>query len=199
VERTGRGVETVYRGQLRNGRQLPNYAHSNEGGVLVVLDAGPADLDFVRLLVQASRRLDRPLAVTDLLALWMARREGLTHAAILAPEMQSAVAQAQDLLASLAQAGLLEKAAQAYRIAPELYRAAEVKPRPVVPEDAILGYLATHGRITRSEVVSVCGVSERQASYLLQKLTQQGRLVRQGSHRGSGYALAKASPAAHLE
>jgi hypothetical protein len=32
-------------------------------------------------------------------------------------------------------------------------------------------------------------VSERQATYLLQKLAQQGRLSRQGSRRGAGYAI----------
>jgi len=195
VERTGRGVETVYRGQLRNGRRPPNYDYSTEVSVSVVLDAGPADLDFVRLAVQAGRRLDRPFAAADLLALWMARREGVTHAPALAPVIQGAVAQAQDLLASLAQAGILEAVGRAYRLAAELYRSAEVKPKPITPEDAIMAYVEAHGRITRSEVTSLCEVSERQATYLLQKLAQQGRLSRQGSRRGAGYAIPGANHA----
>lgn len=187
VERTGRGVETVYRGQLRNGRRPPDYSHSNEGGVLVLLDAGPADLDFVRLAVQAGRRLERPLAVADLLALWLARREGVASAAALAPMIQGAVAQAGDLLASLAQAGILEAAGWAYRCAADLYRSAEVKPQPIAPEDAILAYVAAHGRITRREASEVTGVSSEQSRYLLRKLAEEGVLELVGERRGAHY------------
>lgn len=176
VERTGRGVETVYRGQLRNGRRPPHYDDSTEVSVSVVFDAGPADLDFVRLAIHAGRRQERPPSVAELLALWLARREGLVSAAALAPMIQTTAAQAQDLLASLAPAGILETAGRAYRIAAELYRSAEVKPKPITPEDAILAYVETNGRITRREVVALCDITEKQAEYQLKKLVDAGKL-----------------------
>jgi len=189
VERTDRGVETVYRGQLCNGRRPPNYDYSTEVSVSVVLDAGPADLDFVRLAVQAGRRLDRPLAAADLLALWMARRGGMTTAPALAPMIQGVVAQAQDLLASLAQAGILEAAGRVYRIAAELYRAAEAKPQPTAPEDAILAYVEAHGRITRREASEMTNLSEDQTYHLLKSLSQAAKLELVGRGRTAYYRL----------
>ena len=41
--------------------------------------------------------------------------------------------------------------------------------------------------ITRREAMALCHVNERQATYLLQKLTDQGHLGRQGSGRGTSY------------
>ncbi len=187
VERTGRGVDTVYRGQLRNGRLPPDYSYSNEGGVLVRLEAGRADLDFVRLAVQAGRRQAQPLSVAELLALWLARREGMTNAPALAPAAQVGEAQAGDVLAALAQAGILAASGRAYRVAPELYRDAEVAPQALAPEDAILAYVEANGRITRREAREVTNLSEDQTYHLLKSLVESGGLELVGRGRTAYY------------
>ena len=193
VERAGRGVETIYRGQLRNGRRPPDYTLSTVASVSVVLSSGPADLDFVLLVVQAGRRLGRALGVEELLALWQAWREGTTNAHALAPALQRSAAHAAGVLAGLAQAGLLQATQDLYRLAPELLREAGLRPAMVSPEEAILAHVRIHGRITRREVVALCQVSERQATYLLQKLTDRRELRRQGRGRGTVYTLPEKS------
>jgi ATP-dependent DNA helicase RecG len=40
VERTGRGIDTIYEGQLRYGRATPDYSRSTVGSVQVVLPTG---------------------------------------------------------------------------------------------------------------------------------------------------------------
>jgi len=187
VERTGRGVETIYRGQLRNGRRPPDYSLSTVASVSVVLDSDPADLDFVLLAVQAGRRSGRALEVEELLALWQARREGTTSAPALAPALQRDAAHAANVLAGLAQAGVLQAAGDRYRLAAALHHEAGVKAPSIAPEEAILAHVAAHGRIARREVMALCGVNERQATYLLRKLTEQGQLEQQGSGRGTVY------------
>ncbi|MFQ5856206.1 MAG: RNA-binding domain-containing protein [Anaerolineae bacterium] len=189
VERTGRGVETIYRGQLRNGRQPPDYALSTAASVSVILSSGPADLDLVLLAVQTGRRLGRALEVEELLALWHTRREGAATAQALAPALQRSAAHAADVLAGLAQAGLLQAAEGLYRLAPELLREAGLAPAPASPEDAILAHVRTHGRITRREAMTLTGLSEEQARYRLRKLTEQGRLELAGAGRGAYYRL----------
>ena len=56
VERTARGIDTIFYEQLRNGRPAPSYARSDPTGVVLVLPGGAANLDFVRLLVEAGQR-----------------------------------------------------------------------------------------------------------------------------------------------
>ncbi len=187
VERTGRGVETIYRGQLRNGRQPPDYTLSTAASVSVILPSGPADLDFVLLAVQGGRRLGRALEVVELLALWQARREDTTTAQVLAPVLQRSAAHAAAVLAGLAQAGLLQAEQDLYRLAPELLREAGLEPALASLEDAILAHVRAHGRITRREVMALCQINERQATYLLRKLTDRGELKQQGSGRGTIY------------
>ncbi len=189
VERTGRGVETIYRGQLRNGRQPPDYTLSTAASVSVILPSGPADLDFVLLAVQAGRRLGRALEVDELLALWQARREGATTAPALSPALQRDTSHAADVLAGLAQAEALQASQGIYRLSPALYREAGLEPSPVSPEEAILAYVETHGRITRREAVALTGLGEEQARYHLRKLTEHGVLELVGARRGAHYRI----------
>jgi ATP-dependent DNA helicase RecG len=188
VERTGRGVETINRGQLRNGRRPPDYSLSTPASVSVILDSGPTDLDFVMLVVRAGRQLGQALNVVELLALRQVRRKGVATASDLAPVLQRDASHAGSVLARLAQTSLLEADGVGYQLSGKGFPAVQAC---ADPEDAILAQARQHGRVTRGEVMDLCQVSARQATYLLRKLVAQGVLVRQGVGRGTFYAWAK--------
>jgi hypothetical protein len=92
-----------------------------------------------------------------------------------------------ELLAELAQAGLLQADRAMYRLA--------ANHPPLIKENSdsesmVLAYVRQHGRISRKEVLEQCQVSARQATYLLRKLVTQGSLVEQGAGRRIVEALA---------
>ncbi|MCL6505038.1 MAG: hypothetical protein K6T86_20370 [Pirellulales bacterium] len=107
VERTARGIDTIFYEQLRNGRPAPSYERSNETGVVVVLPGGQGNFDFVRLLAEESRagrdlRLDElPL----LNALWQDHRLTTDEAARFTQKPES---DARAVLNRLVEAGLVE-------------------------------------------------------------------------------------------
>jgi ATP-dependent DNA helicase RecG len=189
VERTGRGIDLIYRGQLRNGRPAPNYSRTTEVNVTVTLNSGPADLDFVRLSVQVGRRLDRLLRADDLLTLWEAWRQGHIDAEVLQPLLQRDSAHAMHVLETLAQQGILQQTDETlYRLAPLLAQKAPAAPGP---EEAILAYVQKEGRITRREAVEFCGLTQEQAEYRLRKLVKAGDLQLVGKGRGAHYIVAE--------
>ncbi|MBE9506715.1 MAG: putative DNA binding domain-containing protein [Chloroflexi bacterium] len=187
VERTGRGVGIIYTGQVQNGRRPPDYRYSTEVSVLVTLDSGPADLDFVRLSIQANRRLGRALRVEELLALWTIWQEGATTPSDLAPCVQQSADDTAALLAGLTHLGVFQMAEGAYTLSEELSRAKEREPPQASPAVAILAYVKTHGRITRREAVAVTGLTDEQARYQLRKLAKRGDLEQIGAGRGAYY------------
>jgi len=190
VERTGRGIETIYRGQLRSGRRPPDYSLSTEVSVTVLLDSGPANRDFVRLTVEAGRRLERGLTLGELFALRQAHREGVTTPDMLAKALQRSPEQASQVLENLVQKGLLDVSRGLYRIPYALYAEAQATEPTRPPEELILTYVRRHGRITRREVMEICGVNKDQAVYLLQTLVRRGLLRLVGKGRGAHYELA---------
>lgn len=195
VERTARGIDTIFTEQLRNGRPAPSYARSDEAGVVLVLPGGEANLDFVRLLVEESR--ERPLGLDDLLTLnglWQERRLTTQEAAAL---IQKPEREARSILARLGESGLVEprgqKKGRTWHLSAATYRrlgesAAYVRQRgfePIQQEQMVLQYVEKHGRITRAEVAELCRLSGPQAYRLLESLVSKGLLERQG-RRGRG-------------
>jgi len=51
VERSGRGVDTIYRGLLRFGRPAPDYQRTDSSSVILRMPTGEADFSFLRLVV----------------------------------------------------------------------------------------------------------------------------------------------------
>jgi ATP-dependent DNA helicase RecG len=201
VERTARGIDTIFYEQLRNGRPAPNYERSTETGVALVLPGGDANLAFVRLLVEENQA-GRDLGLDELLvlnALWLERRITTTGAAGV---IQKPEPEARAVLARLVEAGLVEAPGEAkgtsYHLSARTYsrlgeKAAYVRQRgfePLQQEQMVLQYVEKHGRITRREVAELCKISSPQARDLLARLVRKALLLRRGARRGAYYELA---------
>ena len=68
VERTGRGIDTIFTEQIRNGRPPPSYEQSSMTDVILSLPGGEANLAFVRVIAEEART-SGALRLSDLLIL----------------------------------------------------------------------------------------------------------------------------------
>ena len=198
VERTARGIDTIFFEQLRNGRPAPSYERSNEATVSVVVPGGAANLDFVRLLVTEAQQ-GRALALDELLilnALWQTRSVTTDDAARL---VQKPEAQTRTALHRLVEAGLVEergqKRSRSWHLSAATYRllgdkAGYVRQRgfePLQQQQMVLQYVEKHGRITRREAAELCRIASHQARDLLARLSARGDLVMRGRGKGAFY------------
>ncbi len=107
VERTGRGIDTIFTAQLRNGRPAPSYQRSTPTDVVLVLPGGKANLQFVRLVAEENR-VGRILGLDELLilnALWQERSLSTPQASVL---LQKPESDAHAVLERLVETGLVE-------------------------------------------------------------------------------------------
>lgn len=201
VERTARGVDTIFHEQIRNGRPAPSYARSAATDVVLALPGGDANLNFVRLVLEEERG-GRPLALDDLLILNYLWRERRITAPAAARLMQKPEAEARARLEALAESGLAEargmRKARAWYLSAATYRrfgapGGYIRQRgfePLQQEQMVLQYAASHGRITRKDTAELCRIDLRQASRLLHRLTERGDLDMHGSRRWAWYSRA---------
>lgn len=202
VERTGRGIDTIYEGQLRYGRSAPDYSRSTPGSVQVVLPSGPANLSVTRLVLEHDTPARR-MSVDEMLVINALEREAEIDAERAAELMQRSPAAASSVLDRLADAGVLEarteRRAKVYEFAESVYQGALAEggggPRrggaePGQREEMVLEYVTTHGRITRSQAADLCQVEGREARQVLERLVKRGALVVKGERRGSYYERA---------
>ena len=198
VERTARGIDTIFYEQLRNGRPAPSYERSNEAAVVVVLPGGQANLEFVRLLAEESRA-GRDLGLDDLLilnALWQNRRLNTEEAARLTQKPEN---DARTTLNRLVEIGLVEprgeRKGRTWHLSAATYRrlgkpTAYIRQHgfePLQHEQMILQYLDKYGKITRAQATALCRLSVNQAYRLLKSLEKRGILVAHGDKKGRYY------------
>lgn len=201
VERSGRGVDTIYRGMLKFGRPAPDYSRTDAQNVVVRLPTEPADLDFRRLVVEEERRRGAELPIDSLIALAALRELKRVTADELAGRIQRDAASAKHTLEALTEAGLVEAHGAArgrsYTLSAAVYQRRGEKAAytrqagftPIQHEQMVLNYVRQHGQIRRAEVMELCHLSADQAKKLLVRLRDEERLVQHGSRRGAYYTL----------
>jgi ATP-dependent DNA helicase RecG len=195
VERTARGIDTLFFEQLRNGRPAPSYQRSTETDVVLVLPGGQADLAFVRLVVEEGQH-GRSLGLDELLlldGLWRERRLTMVGAASF---IQKPAVEARAVLERLVTEGLVEQRGRqqerTYQLSAATYRrlaggATGVRRGLTQPqqEQTVLQYVEKHGSLSRADVSALCQLSSPQAYRLLQRLVRKG-LLRATQERGRG-------------
>lgn len=200
VERTARGIDTIFYEQLRNGRPAPDYGRSSDTDVILVLPGGKANLNFVKLISEENKAgislgLDELLVLNNL---WFERE---SNSEITAKLIQKSESEARSVLARLVEAGMVEsrgaRKGKSFHLSAAVYRKlgekdAYVRQRgfePLQQENMIQQYIEKNGRITRSEVAKLCKISSIQARYLLGQLVDKGILQISGKKRGTFYTL----------
>lgn len=200
VERTGRGIDTIFEGQLRYGRQLPDYSRSTGATVQLILAGGPANVALARLVIERDAP-GRRLGIDQLLVLdSLARAQepmGLGRAASLMQRMEGP---ARAVLEQMAESGLLDawedRRERVYYLSSTVARSLGVADldEDAAEEEAgererkVLQHVDLHGRITRSIAAELCGLEGREARGLLERLVKRGELVVRGEKRGAHYA-----------
>ena len=201
VERSGRGVDTIYRGMLRFGRALPDYSRTDAHTVVLVLPTGAADLEFLKLVVEEENKQRGKLPVDSLIALSVLREMKRVTAEELASRIQRDGASAKRTLEALIERGLVERHGPArnrsYTLSVLLYQAAGDKAAytrqagftTLQHEQMVLNYARQHGSVKRADVMELCHLSGDQATHFLKKLTNSSVLQKHGQKRGSYYTI----------
>jgi ATP-dependent DNA helicase RecG len=198
VERSGRGVDTIYRGLLRFGRPAPDYQRTDAQNVVLRLPTAEADLDFLKLVVEEENRRNGVLPVDSLIALATLRELKRLSADELAKHIQRDAASAKRTLEALIEIGLVEahgnNRGRNYTLSANLYADKAAYTRQagftsIQNEQMVLSYVRQHGQIKRADVMDLCRLSGDQAAKLLKKLKSAGALVQTGDRRWAVYTL----------
>lgn len=203
VDRTGRGVDLIFSGMLRFGRPEPDYSQSMRDLVKLSISTAPADLAFVRMVLQEEARQKGDLPVETLLILTALRQARRQSAAELAERLQCSGQQAGRLLEPLVERGLVQAhgagRARLYTLSPQVYKelgqnveyARQVAFDSLQQVELIRNLARQQERVKREDVVNLCRVTAKQAHRRLVQMVKDGILIQHGEKRGSHYVLAK--------
>lgn len=199
VERSGRGVDTIYRGMLKFGRPAPDYGRTDAQNVVLQLPTVPADVAFRRMVVDIERQRNAELPIDSLIALGALREFKRLTAQALALSIQRDNASAQRTLEALTEAGLAEAhgntRGRSYTLSASVYSVVSDKVAytrqvgfgQIQHEQMVQSYIHQHGQIKRAEVMDLCRLTEGQAKELLRRLVVSKKIELRGAGRASMY------------
>jgi ATP-dependent DNA helicase RecG len=201
VERSGRGVDKIYRGMLRFGRPEPDYSRTDDSSVVLQLATSEADKLFLQWVIEQENKRDSGLPIDSLIALAALRGQKRLDADELAQHIQRDQVQARRTLQQLVEAGLVEAHGntrnRSYTLSAQWYRARgerlaytrQAGFSGLQHEQLVLAHVQHHGRIQRHEVIELCHLSQDQATSLLKRLKLEGKLIQHGQRRWAYYTL----------
>lgn len=200
VERSGRGVDKIYRGMLRFGRPEPDYCRTDSASVVLQLATTAADEVFLHLVVEQENK-HGAMPIDSLIVLAALREQKRLGVDELAKHIHRDSVQARRTLEQLVEAGLVQAhgntRARSYTLSADVYRAKgdrvaytrQAGFSRLQREQMVLSYVRQHRRIQRNEVMDLCHLNGNQAAELLKRLKAEGKLVKHGEKRGAFYTL----------
>ena len=184
VQRTGQGVDIIYKDMVLTGKPYPEYSVYNDA-VKLVLHSQVEDFDFVRFITQEQDKNEQSLTLADL----MIARHLIEHKSISLKEAEELTqldeTQTQKSLRELIIFGYVEQNGKEYMLTAKVYDALKgdieyVRDKVVTyirAKEMIKEYLLKTGRINISTVKELCGFSHKQAKAVLHNMQEEKIIV----------------------
>lgn len=199
AERTGRGIDRIYEGTLRYGRPAPDYSMSDATTVAVQMYNAKADLEFLKMVLRCEDQIGGAIPIDSLIILSRLREERRLTMAHLAVSVQKPEVTLRSTLEKLVEVGLIEahgtSRGRTYTLSAKLYHQTGQKSAyvrqvgfdPIQQEQMALRYIDKYGSIRRTELAELCHLNPSQASRLLNKLKEEGKIRQEGKTRNVFY------------
>ena len=198
AERTGRGVDRIYEGSLRYGRDFPDYSGSTAVSVKLFIPRGMPDKHIVRMIAEYQQKSGEPMPLVSLFVLNILKQNRRMNAEAINQELHLPEAKLRATLERLTEAGMIEAmgtgrgrnyvlSAKMYLDPAEYVRQTDID--QIRYKELIMKLAEKKESITRKDVVELLHVSPPQAYRLLQELVKEGRLALEGNKNGSRYTV----------
>lgn len=198
VQRTGQGVDIIFREMISSGKPFPEYKSYNDAVSLTIYSAID-DIDFVKFIANEENGLSRSFSLSELMILRYLkdnRKITMSEAEIL---IQEARDQAQNACNNLKRYGLIELSGNEYMLTAKIYD--ELKNsvdytkdkaiQYIKAREMILEYIRDRGFINNELVRELCGFSQKQARIILQRMRKENLIELSEKGRYAKYIIKK--------
>ena len=194
VQRTGQGVDIIFREMISSGKPYPQYHAYNEAVSLTVFSAID-DVNFVKFIAGEQDKLQKILPLPELMIL----RYLTDNKRIVLSEVQELIqlpiAEARKSCNNLVRDGLIGLSGKEYMLTAKVYEAIksdveytqDTVIRYVKAKSLIEEYLQSAEFITNEKIRELCGFTRNQVRRTVDKMIQENILKIEGKGRSAKY------------
>ncbi len=198
VQRTGQGVDIIFRGMISSGKPFPEYKSYNDAVSLTIYSAID-DIDFVKFIANEENELSRSFSLSELMILRYLKDNRKITMSEAESLIQEARDQAQNACSNLKRYGLIELSGNEYMLTAKIYD--ELKNsvdytkdkaiQYIKAREMILEYIRDRGFVNNELVRELCGFSQKQARIILQRMRKENLIELSEKGRYAKYIIKK--------
>ena len=198
VQRTGQGVDIIFREMISSGKPFPEYKSYNDAVSLTIYSAID-DIDFVKFIANEENGLSRSFSLSELMILRYLKDNRKITMSEAESLIQEARDQAQNASNNLKRYGLIELSGNEYMLTAKIYD--ELKNsvdytkdkaiQYIKAREMILEYIRDRGFINNELVRELCGFSQKQARIILQRMRKENLIELSEKGRYAKYIIKK--------
>lgn len=198
VQRTGQGVDIIFREMISSGKPFPEYKSYNDAVSLTIYSAID-DIDFVKFIANEENGLSRSFSLSELMILRYLKDNRKITMSEAENLIQEARDQAQNACNNLKRYGLIELSGNEYMLTAKIYD--ELKNsvdytkdkaiQYIKAREMILEYIRDRGFINNELVRELCGFSQKQARIILQRMRKENLIELSEKGRYAKYIIKK--------
>lgn len=196
VQRTGQGVDIIFREMVSMGKPYPVYRVFNDAVQLTIASATEY-IDFVKFIVKEQDTKQIFLSLSELMIMrYVAdnRQIKLDRAQELTQVSEDEVRKS---LSNLVRCGLLEASGKAYMLTARVYEAVksdveytrDKAVQYIRAKGMVLEYLKINETIKNSTIRELCGFTKQQARATIDKMIAEELIYKVGAGSATGYKL----------
>lgn len=202
AERTGRGVDRIFEGSLRYGRDVPDYSLSTNVSVKLFIPRGMPDQHIVRMITEYQQKSGEPMSLNSLFVLNVLKQNRRMNMEEIKKSVFIPEAKLRATLERLMEAGLIEaignNRGRTYILSAKMYHdpvkyVRQTDIDQIRYKELITKLAEKKKKITRKDVIELLHVNPPQAYRLLQKLVAEKELILEGTTSAAKYRIRKQS------
>lgn len=196
VQRTGQGVDIIFREMLSSGKPYPQYNVYNDA-VSLTIYSSIDDVDFVKFIAQEQNKKQRMMPLAELMVLRYLTDNKRISMSEVQSLTQTSLDESRKTISNLTKDGLIELIGKEYMLTAKVYEA--IKSDIEYTKDKVIQFVKAKNRIldyleeeaiTNEKIRELCGFTKQQARAVIDKMRLEGILQLVGKGSASKYILA---------
>ncbi len=181
VQRTGQGVDIIYKDMVSTGKPYPRYRSFNDAVTLTIFSSID-NTEFVKFITEIQEKNNRIMPLAEMMILrdlMNNRKEQLSE---LSRTVQKSLDETKKACNELVAGGLIEIIGKEYMLTAKVYEALksdveytrDKTVQYIKAKNMILEYLNLNDTITSGKIQEMCGFTKQQARGVIDKMRNEG-------------------------
>lgn len=180
VQRTGQGVDIIFKDMVSMGKPYPRYKSYNDAVSLTIFSAID-NTEFIKFIAEVQDKNSRIMPLSEMMILRNLMDNRKEQLSALAVTVQKSLDETKKSCNELINSGLIEIVGKEYMLTAKVYEALKSDVeytrdktiQYIKAKNMILEYLQSNDKITSAKIQEMCGFTKQQARVVIDKMRKE--------------------------